>query len=114
MVAESAQAGRGTLEREITIKDPVGKKRLFWGERMGTGAGWTIMTSLEELTRASTWPVKRGRTMSRTGNQVMMDADADSFRHLGEPGLQSSYPLNISLGSWDSALSCKSSPYQAW
>jgi hypothetical protein len=29
MVAESAQAGRGTLEREITIKDPVGKKRLF-------------------------------------------------------------------------------------
>jgi hypothetical protein len=28
-VAVSAQAGRGTLEREISIKDSVRKKRIF-------------------------------------------------------------------------------------
>jgi hypothetical protein len=113
-VAVSAQAGRGTLEREISIKDSVRKKRIFWGERMGISAGWTIMTTLEELTRAYTWPVKRGRTMSRRGTQAMIEVPhAESFWQSVEPGLSSLlFPLHISRQRYAS-YPCKSAPFQA-
>jgi hypothetical protein len=113
-VAVSAQAGRGTLEREISIKDSVRKKRIFWGERMGISAGWTIMTTLEELTRAYTWPVKRGRTMSRRGTQAMIEVPhAESFWQSVEPGLSSLLsPQHISRQRYAS-YPCKSAPFQA-